>query len=136
MGWHLRYEARAGARFRAIYRLIHGVVPNVALSHVLKLIHSVPTENGNRSLQDFFHAADLFGEDYAGMRIALRDSVREYFRAETSASGFLPGELGRTFNFLSRPCRRRRCNHTRPPSVGQPGHVARLKLSKLCLAGL
>jgi len=100
MGWHLRYEARAGTRFRAIYRLIHGVVPNVALSHVLKLIHSVPTENGNRSLQDFFHAADLFGEDYAGMRIALRDSVREYFRADDLGVRFLPGELGQTFNFL------------------------------------
>jgi hypothetical protein len=100
MGWHLRYETRAGARFRAIYRLIHGVVPNVALSHVLKSIHSVPTENGNRSLQDYFHAADLFGEQYSGMRRALRQSVREAFRSDDIGIRHLPGELGQTFNFL------------------------------------
>ena len=43
---------------------------------------------------------DLFGEQFSGMRRALRQSVREAFRSDDIGIRHLPGELGQTFNFL------------------------------------
>lgn len=121
MGWHLRYEARASARFRVIFREIHGIEPNISQSHILKSIHSVPTESGNRGLQDYFHSTDLFGERYSGMRQALRQSVREAFRSDDIGVRHLPGELGQTFNFLMQAL----------PSQAVQSHTSSFRLANL-----
>jgi hypothetical protein len=100
LGWHLRFEARAGARFSRIYRTVHGRAPTIAVTHGLKSIHTLPTAKGERPIIEFFSSGELFGDGFEAMRGALRECVRAAFDANDHGVPDLPGELGRTVNFL------------------------------------
>jgi hypothetical protein len=100
LGWHLRFEARAAARFSRIYHAVHGRVPAISIIHCLKSIHTVPTARGERPIIEFFSSGELFGDGFEAMRGALRHCVRAAFDADDHGVRDLPGELGRTMNFL------------------------------------
>ncbi|PYI93654.1 MAG: hypothetical protein DME97_05195 [Verrucomicrobia bacterium] len=100
LGWHLRFEGRAGARFSRIYRTVHGRVPAIAVTHGLKSIHTLPTAKGERPIIEFLSSRELFGDGFEAMRGALRHCVRAAFDADDYGVPDLPGELGRTMNFL------------------------------------
>jgi hypothetical protein len=100
LGWHLRFEARAAARFSRIYRAVHGRTPAISIIHCLKSIHTVPTARGERPIVEFLSSRELFGDGFEAMRDALRHCVRAAFDADDNGVRDLPGELGRTMNFL------------------------------------
>jgi hypothetical protein len=100
MGWHLRIEARAAARFSCIYRAIHGTPPAIAITHCAKSIHTLPTIAGERTLIDFLSSRECFGDGFDSMRHSLRQSVHAFFDEDGTGVRELPGELGRTINFL------------------------------------
>lgn len=100
MGWNLQFEARAAARFQAIYRLVHGVAPSIAITHCAKSIHNVPTKAGERPLIEFLSSPQLFGDGFEEMRRALRQAVAAAFHADDYGVAELPGEHGQTMNFL------------------------------------
>jgi hypothetical protein len=99
-GWHIRFEARAAARFRRIYHLVHGISPAISITHCAKSIRTVPTAQGECSLIEYFGSSELFGEDYDDMRHTLRQCVQAGLDTSDLGVSELPGELGRTMNFL------------------------------------
>lgn len=99
-GWHLRFEARAAARFSRIYRAVHGRAPGISIIHCVKSIHTLPTARGERPIVDFLSSRELFGDGFEAMRGALRHCVQAAFDADDYGVPDLPGELGRTTNFL------------------------------------
>lgn len=100
LGWHLRFEARAAARFSRIYRAVHGKAPAISIIHCAKSIQTLPTAMGERAIIEFLSSRQLFGEGFEAMRDALRHCVRAAFDADDHGVRDLPGELGRTMNFL------------------------------------
>jgi hypothetical protein len=100
LGWHLRFEGRAGARFSRIYRIVHGRTPAIAVTHCAKSILTLPTAHGERPIIEFLSSRELFGDGFEAMRGALRHCVRAAFDADDYGVPDLPGELGRTMNFL------------------------------------
>jgi hypothetical protein len=100
LGWHLRFEARAAARFSHIYRTVHGMAPAITITQCVKSIHAVPTPQGERSLVAFLSSPELVGDHYETMRGALEKCVQAAFDADDFGVSSLPGELGRTINFL------------------------------------
>jgi hypothetical protein len=100
LGWHLRFEARAAARFSHIYRNIHGVPPPIAITQCVKSIQALPTPQGERPLLEFLGSPELVGDGFALMRRTLRQCVRAAFDADDHGVSSLPGELGQTMNFL------------------------------------
>jgi hypothetical protein len=100
MGWDLRFEACSAARFCRIYRTVHGVAPSISITHRIKSICSIPTENGDCSTLDFFNTPEAFGEGYESMRIALKQCVKAAFDSRNLGVADLPGEMGYTLNFL------------------------------------
>ena len=99
-GWNLRFEARAAARFSRIYRAVHGRAPAICITHCAKSIHTLPTAAGERALIEFLSSREFFGDGFEVMRGALRHCVRAAFNADDYGVPDLPGELGRTINFL------------------------------------
>lgn len=100
LGWHLRFEARAAARFSQIYRAVHGKAPAISIIHCAKSIQTLPTAIGERAIIEFLSSRELFGDGFEAMRDALRHCVRAAFDADDHGVRELPGELGRTINFL------------------------------------
>jgi hypothetical protein len=100
LGWHLRFEARAAARFSRIYRAVHGKAPAISIIHCAKSIQTLPTAMGERGIMEFLSSHEIFGDGFEGMREALRLCVRAAFDADDHGVRELPGELGRTMNFL------------------------------------
>jgi hypothetical protein len=100
LGWHLHFEARAAARFSRIYRAIHGTAPAISITHCAKSIHTLPTAAGERGIIEFLSSPELFGDGFEAMRGALRHCVRAAFDANDYGVPDLPGELGRTMNFV------------------------------------
>jgi hypothetical protein len=100
IGWDLRFEACSAARFCRIYRAVHGVAPSISITHRIKSICSIPTENGDCSTLDFFNTPQAFGEGYESMRIALKQCVQAGFDSGNLGKSDLPGEMGYTLNFL------------------------------------
>lgn len=100
VGWHLRFEARAAARFSHVYRTVHGMAPAITITQVVKSIHTLPTSQGERSLVEFLGSPELAGDRFEWMRGALRQCVHAAFDADDFGVPSLPGELGRTINFL------------------------------------
>ncbi|HKP02665.1 MAG TPA: hypothetical protein VJU77_04800 [Chthoniobacterales bacterium] len=100
LGWHLRFEARAAARFSHIYRIVHGKAPAITITQCVKSIHALPTGQGERSLVEFLGSPELVGDRFERMRAALQQCVRAAFEADDFGVSSLPGELGRTINFL------------------------------------
>ena len=99
-GWDLRFEACSAARLCRIYRTVHGVDPSISITHHIKSICSIPTENGDRSTLDYFNTPQSFGEGYENMRIALKQCVKAAFDSGNLGMPDLPGEMGYTLNFL------------------------------------
>lgn len=100
LGWHLRFEARAAARFSRIYHAVHGRTPAISIIHCLKSIQTVPTAKGERPIVEVLNSRELFGGGFEAMRGALRHCVQAAFDADDYGVPDLPGELGRTTNFL------------------------------------
>lgn len=100
LGWHLRFEARAAARFSRIYRAVHGKAPAISIIHCAKSIQTLPTAMGEHAIIEFLSSRELFGDGFEVMRDALRHCVRAAFDADDHGVRDLPGELGRTMNFL------------------------------------
>jgi len=100
LGWHLRFEARAAARFSRIYRAVHGKAPAISIIHCAKSIQTLPTAMGEHAVIEFLSSRELFGDGFEAMRDALRHCVRAAFDADDHGVRDLPGELGRTMNFL------------------------------------
>jgi hypothetical protein len=99
-GWHLIFETRAAARFRRIYRLVHSVPPSVSIIHCVKSICSIPTPRGDCSIVDFFNFPDAYGQGAGEMRDGLKKCVKTAIDANDIGVNELPGEMGRTINFL------------------------------------
>jgi hypothetical protein len=100
LGWHLRFEARAAARFSQIYRAVHGRALALSITHCIKSIYTLPTAMGERAIMEFLSSRELFGDGFEAMRGALRHCVQAAFDADDYGVPDLPGELGRTTNFL------------------------------------
>jgi hypothetical protein len=100
IGWNLRFEARAAARFNRMYRAIHGRAPAISISHCAKSVHTLPTARGERPIIECLSSRELYDDGFEMMRGALRHCVQAGFDAEDYGIAELPGELGRTMNFL------------------------------------
>lgn len=100
LGWHLRFEARAAARFSQIYRAVHGRALAISITHCIKTIQTLPTVKGEHAIIEFLISRELFGDGFEAMRDALRRCVRAAFDENDYGVRDLPGELGRTMNFL------------------------------------
>ncbi|HSS22486.1 MAG TPA: hypothetical protein VLL54_20615 [Pyrinomonadaceae bacterium] len=100
MGSLLRYESNHGAKFAAVYRLVHGSAAPVGTHASRSNINTVPTQNGRVRILSYFTEPRLFGEGFRGMRIAMKESVKA-FRSEGSAGvPEIPGDLGLSAQFI------------------------------------
>src|SRR5207249_7576386 len=71
LGWHLRFEARAAARFSRIYRAVHGRAPAISIIHCVKSIHTLPTASGERPIVEFLSSREQIGRASCRERVSL-----------------------------------------------------------------
>lgn len=101
MQWLLRHEARAAAKFSAVYRLVHDAEPPLPGYVSRSTIYSIPVGDAEVQTLMYFTDPNIFERQYNRMRQAMAESV-ESFR--TDGYGHLPdvpGELGLTAQFIS-----------------------------------
>jgi|SRR5215213_749940 len=101
MQWLLRHEARAAAKFSAVYRLVHDTDAPLPGYVARSTIYSIPLGDTEVQTLMYFTDRDVFEGQFDRMRQAMAESV-EAFRAE--GYGHLPdvpGELGLTAQFIS-----------------------------------
>jgi hypothetical protein len=101
MQWLLRHEARAAAKFSAVYRLVHDTEAPLPAYVARSTIYSIPVGNAEVQTLMYFTDRDVFEGQFNRMRQAMAESV-EAFRVD--GYGHLPdvpGELGLTAQFIS-----------------------------------
>lgn len=100
MQWLLRYEAQVASRFALIYRLVHGSEAPIPNYVARSTIYSIPRGDDAVQTLDYLTDPELFGEGYAQMRRAMKDSVKAFADEGTPTLPDIPGELGLTAQFI------------------------------------
>jgi hypothetical protein len=107
IGWHLIFETRAAARFRRIYRL--SIAFPIRFDHPLRKVHLLHSDSARRLLnRGFLQFPDAYGQGAGEMREGLKKCVKTAIEANDIGVKELPGEMGRTINFLIQNWPRRR----------------------------
>ena len=102
MQWLLRYEARAAAKFRSIYRLVHGSDAPLPGYVSRTTVFSIPTRHGPVAAFRYFTDPQMFGpRGFQEMRGAMKDAVIALKKEEGENLPAVAGEMGVTAEFLS-----------------------------------
>jgi len=96
----LRYESNHGAKFAAIYRLVHGCAAPIGNYVSRSTINTIPTRNGEVPTSAFFTDPQVFGEGFRGMRIAMKKSVAAFKEEGCHWIPQIPGDLGLTAQYI------------------------------------
>ena len=101
MQWLLRHEARAAAKFSAVYRLVHDTEAPLPGYVARSTIYSIPVGDAEVQTLMYFTDPNVFERQFDRMRQAMAEGVAA-FRAD--GYGHLPdvpGDLGLTAQFIS-----------------------------------
>ena len=102
MQWLLRFEARAAAKFRSIYRLVHGSEAPLPGYVSRTTVFSIPTRHGPVAAFRYFTDPQMFGQrGFEEMRAAMKDAVIALKKEEGENLPAVAGEMGVTAEFLS-----------------------------------
>jgi len=101
MQWLLRHESRAGAKFSAIYRLVHKAEPPLPSYIARATVYSVPVDGHEVQTLTYFTDPNVFGGQFNRMRQAMAHSVAAFKAEGHMQLPELPGDLGLTAQFLS-----------------------------------
>lgn len=102
MQWLLRYEARASAKFKAIYRVVHGRDVSMPGYVARTTLFSVPSRVGPVAAFRYFTDPRIFGEaNFEPMRTALAECVEALKKEEGENLPAVAGDMGLTSEFLS-----------------------------------
>ena len=102
MQWLLRYEARVAAKFRSIYRLVHGSEAPLPGYISRTTVFSIPTRHGPVAAFRYFNDPQIFGtRGFQEMRGAMRDATGALIKEEGENLPAVAGEMGVTAEFLS-----------------------------------
>lgn len=101
MQWLLRHEARAAAKFSAVYRLVHAAGAPLPSYIARSTIYSVPVDGHEVQTLTYFTDPNAFAGHFGKMRQAMAQVVSAF-----KAEGYiklpdLPGDLGLTAQFIS-----------------------------------
>ncbi|HEU4836957.1 MAG TPA: hypothetical protein VFS90_21165 [Pyrinomonadaceae bacterium] len=101
MQWLLRHEARAAAKFSAVYRLVHDTEPPLPSYVARATIYSIPVNNHEVQTLMYFTDPNVFGKEFGRMRQAMAESVAAFRADGYGHLHELPGDLGLTAQFIS-----------------------------------
>ena len=101
MQWLLRYEARSAAKFRTIFRVVHGREAPVPGYVSRTTVFSVPTRSGPVPAFRYFTDPQIFGGNFRQMRTAMTDAVAALKKEEGENLPAAPGDMGLVAEFLS-----------------------------------
>ncbi len=101
MQWLLRHEARAAAKFSAVYRLVHDTEAPLPGYVARSTIYSIPL--GDREVQTLMYFTDpnVFERQFDRMRNAMAEAVAAFRADGYGHLPDLPGDLGLTAQFIS-----------------------------------
>lgn len=101
MQWLLRHEARAAAKFSAVYRLVHDTDAPLPGYVARSTIYSIPL--GDTEVQTLMYFTDpyVFEGQYDRMRQAMAESVEAFRNDGYGHLPDVPGDLGLTAQFIS-----------------------------------
>lgn len=100
MLWLLQYEAIAAAKLGFIYRLVHGTEAPIADYVSRATICSVPSRKATVQTLPYFTEAQLFGQGFREMRVAMQESVAAFKDEGCELLPDLHGDLGLTAQFI------------------------------------
>jgi hypothetical protein len=102
----LRWESRQAAVVSHIYRSVHGREAPVSKLLSLATYRTVPLNNEDIHLLDYFTDPDIFGDGYEQMREHMARCVANFDLQYGDELADLPGEVGLTGRFLAHvlPC--------------------------------
>jgi len=101
MQWLLRHEARAAAKFSAVYRLVHDTEAPLPGYIARSTIYSIPAGDAEVQTLMYFTDRDVFQNQYNRMRQAMAESVEAFRNDGYGHLHDVPGELGLTAQFIS-----------------------------------
>jgi DUF971 family protein len=102
MQWLLRYEERAAAKFRMIYRLVHGSEAPLPGYVSRTTVFSIPTRHGPVALYRYLTDRHAFGGGgFDEMRAAMKEATAALIKEEDENLPKIKGEMGLTAEFLS-----------------------------------
>ena len=102
MQWLLRYEARAAAKFRSIYRLVHQSEAPLPGYIARTTVFSIPTRHGSVASFRYFNDLQIFGQrGFHEMRDAMKEATAALIKEEGENLPAVPGAMGVTAEFLS-----------------------------------
>ena len=101
MQWLLRHEARAAAKFRVIYRLVHDREPPLPNYVARSTIYSIPVDGYEVQTLMYFTDPSVFQGQFGTMRQAMAQSVKAFKDDGYGHLPDVPGDLGLTAQFIS-----------------------------------
>ncbi|HWF88244.1 MAG TPA: hypothetical protein VN659_05395 [Pyrinomonadaceae bacterium] len=101
MQWLLRHEARAAAKFRVIYRLVHDREPPLPNYVARSTIYSIPVDGYEVQTLMYFTDPNVFQGQFGTMRQAMAQSVKAFKDDGYGHLPDVPGDLGLTAQFIS-----------------------------------
>lgn len=101
MQWLLRHEARAAAKFSAVYRLVHDAEAPLPGYIARSTIYSIPVGDAEAQTLMYFTDRHVFANQYNRMRQAMAESVEAFRNDGYGHLHDVPGELGLTAQFIS-----------------------------------
>jgi hypothetical protein len=106
MQWLLRWEMTGASQLSRIYRIVHGAPPPMPQYHSRSNIRTVPSIKQESHILDYFTDPRAFGKSFREMRDTMGHCVRAFEDEHESKGIALPGDLGRTVQFLGfvTPC--------------------------------
>jgi hypothetical protein len=96
----LRYEASNAVRLGLIFRLVHRSDAPMPKYISRSTIYSVPVSNEEVRTLDYFTEPQFFGDRFAEMRIAMKESVDAFVAEEGHSLPDGPGRLALTAQFV------------------------------------
>jgi hypothetical protein len=97
----LRREARSVSRLATIYRRLHASEAPMSMIVSRLSIFTVPKNGHEENILEYFTKPQLFGDEFLGMRAAMRESVEAFNDHNRSEQISFPGDLGLTMQFLN-----------------------------------
>lgn len=101
MQWLLRHEARAAAKFRLVYRLVHDAEPPLPDYIARSTIYSIPVDDHEVQTLMYFTDPSVFQGQFGTMRQAMAQSVKAFKDDGYGHLPDVPGDLGLTAQFIS-----------------------------------
>jgi hypothetical protein len=97
----LQWEAGQAAYLSKLYRLVHRKDAPISLTTAITYPDAIPVGDGRCvHLIDYFSDPDVFGDEFAEMRRALRRGIASFAEEGRKESLGLTGEWGETLEFV------------------------------------